>query len=92
MHIAVFDTHVFRPDGRKMHFDILVRDERDEDEDKRLERVLTHGRRYLSAKRVAADTLSAQECRFCHTGFAPPAVEEEIDRVGFAIIELRNCD
>lgn len=89
MKIAVFDTHVLRPDGRKMHFDILVRDQ---DGDRAPDVVLGHGRRYLAAKGVPADTLSAQECRFCHTEFASAPVEAEIDRIGFAIIELQNCD
>ena len=89
MDIAVFDTHVLRPDGRRMHFDILVRDQ---DPDRRPDTVLTHGRRYLAAKSVPTDSLSAQACRFCHRRFATPAVEAEIDRIGFAIIELENCD
>ena len=89
MKIAVFDTYVRRPDGRKMHFDILVRDQ---EPDKSLSVVLAHGRRYLEAKRVPADSLRAQECRFCHTESAPPAVEAEINRTGFAIVELQHCD
>jgi len=89
MKVAVFDTYVLRPDGRRMHFDILVRDQ---DADKAPGVVLAHGRRYLTAKGVPADTLSTEECRFCHTEFAPPPVEAEIDRIGFAIIELQNCD
>lgn len=89
MNIAVFDTHVLRPDGRRMRFDILVRDQ---EADKDRETVLAHGRRYLAAKGVPAETLQAQECRFCHTEFASPLVEAEINRTGFAIIELQNCD
>lgn len=89
MNIAVFDTYVQRPDGRTMHFDILVPDR---DADREPDVVLAHGRRYLEARGVPADTLTARECRFCHTEFAPPAVEEEINRIGFAIIELQNCD
>jgi hypothetical protein len=88
MKIAVFDTYVLRPDGRKMHFDILVRDQ---DRDKASGVVLAHGRRYLAAKGVPAETLSAQECRFCHTEFSSPPSEAEINRIGFAIIELENC-
>ena len=87
--IAVFDTRVRRPDGRTMHFDILVRDQ---DADKAPGLVLSHGRRYLAAKGVPVDTLSARECRFCHTESAPPSIEAEIERIGFAIIELQNCD
>ncbi len=89
MKIAVFDTYVIRPDGRRMHFDILVRDQ---NADRESSVVLAHGRRYLAAKGVAADSLRAQECRFCHTESAPVAIETEIDRAGFAIIELQNCD
>ena len=89
MKIAVFDTHVRRPDGRRMHFDILVRDEA---ADKDLALVLAHGRRYLSAKGVPPDQLTSQACRFCHTEFAPPEVEAEIADTGFAIIELQHCD
>ncbi len=89
MNVAVFDTHVLRPDGRKMHFDILVRDQKP---DKEIGVVLAHGRRYLAAKGVPADSLSAQECRFCHSEFSSPLVEEEINRIGFAVIELQNCD
>ncbi|RKP59114.1 DUF2024 family protein [Pararobbsia silviterrae] len=88
MKIAVFDTHVMRPDGRAMHFDVLVRDE---PADKQLPNVLAHARRYLDAKGVPADTLRADECRFCHTESAPPLIEAEIERAGFAIVELRNC-
>ena len=89
MKIAVFDTRVLRPDGRKMQFDILVRDQ---EPDKAPSVVLGHARRYLEAKGLPADTLSARECRFCHTEFAPLPVENEINHSGFAIMELQNCD
>ncbi|MEK6350959.1 MAG: DUF2024 family protein [Burkholderia sp.] len=89
MKIAVFDTYVTRPDGRRMHFDILVRDQPD---DKEPSRVLSHGRRYLAARGVPAVALEARECRFCHVESASPQVEAEIERIGFAIIELQHCD
>lgn len=89
MKIAVFDTYVLRPDGRRMDFDILVRDQ---SQDKDVDAVLAHGRRYLAAKQLPAESLTAQECRFCHVASAPPSVEEEMARTGFAIIELQNCD
>ncbi|QGZ63363.1 DUF2024 family protein [Paraburkholderia acidisoli] len=89
MKIAVFDTYVDRPDGRRMHFDILVRDQ---PADKAPELVLSHGRRYLAAKGVPATALEARECRFCHVESATPAIEAEVERIGFAIIELQHCD
>lgn len=87
MKIAVFDTYVTRPDGRIMHFDILVPEDQ-----KQLDRVLAHGRRYLAAKGVPADSLGAQECRYCHMESATEAVQAAVDADGFAILELGNCD
>lgn len=89
MRVAVFDTRVQRPDGRSMHFDILVRDEAAH---KDLPVVVAHGRRYLAAKGLPGAELGTRECRFCHVESAPPAVEAEIERIGFAIIELQDCD
>ncbi len=89
MQIAVFDTYVQRPDGRRMHFDVLVRDQHaDRDPDV----VLAHARSYLAAKGVSPESLAARECRFCHTEFAPPQIEAQITHSGFAIIEMENCD
>ena len=87
MQIAVFDTYVKRPDGRRMHFDILV-----PNEGKNLEAVLAFGHRYLSTKGIPASTLSASECRFCHIELAPATLEREIHAQGFSIIEMENCD
>lgn len=86
MKIAVFDTHLRRPDGSRMHFDILV-----DDQHKDIDTVLAHGRRYLAAKGLAPETLSARECRFCHTEPGHPDIEAEILKEGFAIIEMENC-
>ncbi len=88
MKIAVFDTHVIRPDGRRMHFDILVPDEGKQDH----EQVLRFGRIYLEAKGVPAETLRAEECRYCHMEHATEAVQAAVQEDGFAIIELAACD
>lgn len=87
MKIAVFDTYVKRPDGQVMHFDVLVREA-----DKQIEQVLQFGRRYLAAKGVPSETLSAQECRFCHMESATEPVQSAVEQDGFAIIEISNCD
>lgn len=87
MKIAVYDTFVTRLDGRVMHFDILV-----PAEGKELDTVLHHGRRYLATKGVPAESLTAQECRFCHLESATDVVQAAIDVDGFAVLELDNCD
>ena len=89
MKIAVFDTYVQRPDGRTMHFDILVRDD---PTSRSIEIVLAHGKSYLATKGIQNASLSARECRFCHIETASPAVEQDVARNGFAIIEMEHCD
>lgn len=86
MQISVYDTYVQRPDGLRMHFDILVPSQITD-----REVVLGYGRRYLAAKGVAPDTLRAEKCNYCHMESASAAVEEEIAAEGFAIIEMENC-
>lgn len=87
MQIAVFDTYVQRPDGRRMHFDILV-----PNEGKNLDTVLEFGRQYLAAKGLPAIDLTAKECRFCHIESATPEMERAVSATGFGIIEMENCD
>ena len=89
MKIAVFDTWVRRPDGRAMHFDILVTNE-PAHRDPAV--VLAHGRRYLAGKGLPPASLEARECRFCHTEPASPAQAAQIARDGFGVVELENCD
>jgi Domain of unknown function (DUF2024) len=87
MQISVYDTYVQRPDGLRMHFDILVpSDLRD------LDTVLSYGKTYLTAKGLPSSILKSQKCNFCHMESAPAAVEQEIAANGFAIIEMENCD
>jgi hypothetical protein len=86
MEIAVYDTYLPRPDGRVMHFDVLVPAEGHD-----LEQVLAYARRYLAAKGMPAKGLDAQACHFCHTEFAALPARQAIERDGFAIIELANC-
>jgi Domain of unknown function (DUF2024) len=86
MHISVYDTYVQRPDGLRMHFDILVpSDLRD------LDTVLHYGKAYLTAKGLPPSILTSQKCNFCHMESANTAVEKDIISKGFAIIEMENC-
>lgn len=86
MRISVYDTYVQRPDGRRMHFDILVPSDISAQEI-----VLQFGRRYLEAKGLSSADLKAEKCNYCHMESANSAVEEDIAINGFAIIEMENC-
>jgi hypothetical protein len=87
MRISVYDTYVQRPDGRRMHFDILVPSDTSD-----REAVLAYGRTYLAAKGLAPSDLKAEKCNYCHMESANPEVAQEIATTGFAIIEMENCN
>lgn len=87
MKVAVWDTYVTRNDGSVMHFDIVVPDElKDEDI------IHTFGQQYLSGKGQDGLKLDSEECRYCHIEVAPAYVVGDIERQGFHIIEMENCN
>jgi hypothetical protein len=86
MRISVYDTYVQRPDGLRMHFDVLVPSDLSDQA-----AVLSYGQIYLTAKGLPS-ILTSEKCNFCHIESANATVKQEIAARGFAIIEMENCD
>lgn len=87
MRVSVFDTYVTRNDGRVMHFDILV-----PESEQGLEKIYSFGQDFIASKNEKGRLLSARECKFCHIEDAAPEIVASIDKQGFHIIEMENCD
>lgn len=87
MKVSVWDTYVQREDGRRMHFDILVSSEFNDEL-----AIFGFGKEYLKSKSIESYELTAKECRFCHIEQAPEVITEEVSKRGYAIIEMENCD
>jgi len=87
MKITVWDTYVKREDGITMHFDILVPgDLKDE------QAIFNFGLDYLKTKSIMSIELTANECRFCHIEQATQEMIVSINKKGYAIIEMANCN
>lgn len=86
MKISVYDTYVQRPDGLRMHFDVLVPSDLSDQA-----AVLGYGQTYVASKGLPPSILKSEKCNFCHMESADAAVEQEITANGFAIIEMENC-
>ncbi|HRK52822.1 MAG TPA: DUF2024 family protein [Cyclobacteriaceae bacterium] len=87
MKVAVWDTYVTRDNGEQMHFDILVPSElKDENV------IYNYGKAFLKIKPFKVGELTSKECRFCHIEQATPDVVAQIEKVGYAIVEMENCD
>ena len=86
MKVAVWDTYVTRKDGKIMHFDILV------NESDKADQVFEYGKNYLKTVSQEGQVLTSKECKFCHIDKAPEAIENQISKKGFSIIEMENCN
>ena len=87
MNVSVWDTYVTRDDGKIMHFDILVpSDLLDKDA------VFQFGQKYLERKQIYSSTITTNECKFCHIEQATQEIMEQIQKNGYFIIEMENCN
>jgi hypothetical protein len=86
MKISVYDTYVPKDSDTVMHFDILV------EEKTLVDDVYAYGKEYLASKNLPNYTLTTSECRFCHMETAPKEVENSINKKGYYIIEMENCN
>ena len=86
MKVAVWDTYVTRKDGIVMHFDIIAPQEITD-----TSIIYNYGKEYLKTKGQEGQTLTSEECRFCHIEFIKPQWKEEINQKGYFIIEMENC-
>ncbi len=87
MKVSVWDTYVGREDGKVMHFDIVVPDTM-----MNPVRVFEYGRNYLATKPYGTGSLASEECRFCHIEEASEAMIQDIQKQGYHIIEMQNCE
>lgn len=87
MKVSVYDTYVPKDNSNSiMHFDILV------DENSSIDDVYAYGKEYLASKNMPNYMLTTSECRFCHMETAPEEVENSINKKGYYIIEMENCN
>ncbi len=87
MKVAVWDTYVMREDGHPMHFDILV-PENMKDKDV----IYNYGKAFLKSRPFKTGDLTSRECQFCHIEQATPEIVTQIEKEGYSIVEMENCD
>jgi len=87
MKVAVWDTYVKRKDGRKMHFDIIVPEDINNEEI-----VYSYGMEYLKKKNIESAGLTSKECKFCHIEKANENMIADLNSTGYHIVEMENCN
>lgn len=70
-----------------MHFDIIAPQEmKDKDV------IYGYGKAYLKSKGQEDQSLTANECSFCHIETVDPAWEKVIKQQAYYIYEMENCN
>lgn len=86
MQVAVWDTYVTKKDGSVMHFDIIAPSDL-----KDTATIYSFGKEYLKSKEQEGQAISSKECRFCHIEDVNPSMEAGINKNGYFILEMENC-
>ena len=68
MECAVYDTYVTKKDGKIMHFDVIVEAKTPH------EKAIEYGKEFLEEVGQGTQTMTQEECQFCHVQEAPPVV------------------
>lgn len=87
MKVAVWDTYVERENYNTMHFDILVPSNVTDEE-----KIFSFGMHYLKKKPFQTNKLTSNECRLCHIEQATEDIILDIEKNGYSIIEMENCN
>ena len=85
MECAVYDTYVTKKDGRIMHFDVIV------EANTSHEKAIDYGKEFLEQVGQGGQTMTQEECQFCHIQEAPPVVANEIENRGYFIQKMEGC-
>jgi Domain of unknown function (DUF2024) len=85
MECAVYDTYVTKKDGRIMHFDVIVEANTPHD------KAVDYGKEFLEQVGQGGQTMTQEECQFCHVQEAPPVVATEIENRGYFIQKMEGC-
>ncbi len=87
MEVAVWDTYVPRKDGKIMHFDIIAPSEMRD-----TAVIYGYGKEYLKSKGQEGQPLTSKECRLCHVRTVFPEWKADIQKKGYYILEMENCE
>ena len=63
---------------------------REDGKDKNI--IFDYGREFLSTKPFKTNGLSTKACTYCHMEMASDTISEAINRMGYFILEMENCE
>ncbi len=85
MKVDVYDTYATSPKGETIHFDVLVQTKTSP------ETAFEYARQWLASVGLHNATLKQSRCNFCHSENARQETVEDIEKIGYHIIQMEGC-
>lgn len=85
MKLDVYNTYARHSDGTLMHFDVLT------PSGSGIELAREQAMAWLDCIGVAANQLALESCDFCHVENATQEYATQVERRGYAILQLEGC-
>jgi hypothetical protein len=80
----VFDTYARTAEGRKMHFNVVL-DEQDQ------QQAIACAQHWLAGINLPDAVVTPENCFFYHSLEVPADMRAEIDKNGYAIYKMEGC-
>jgi len=84
MKIAVFDTYVKTREGARLHFDVLV-------PENKAQHAKAYAKQWLSEIGLPDNAIELESCRFCHNDMPVPEIAQQIHDKGYFILQMEGC-
>lgn len=84
MNVDVYDTYAHTTGGHQLHFDVLL-------PSGNAERITEYAHEWLQSIGVSIDSITLDQCRFCHTETANPEVQRQLETNGYFILQMEGC-
>ena len=82
---GIINTNILIENGKIMHFDVIVESSTPH------EKAIEYGKEYLKDAGQDGQSMTQEECQFCHVQEAPKIVEDSIQKSGYFIQKMEGC-
>lgn len=83
MKIDVYDTYVRTRDGALLHFDVFIPEGTSD--------AIRFAKQWLHEMGISYDKIEQENCQFCHSEIPDPEVIQQINHIGYYILQMEGC-
>ena len=85
MEVEVYDTYATKDKGIKFHFDVMLPIGGNQ------EQATSYAQNFIKIIAESKDSVKLDSCKFCHTEEAKTNVADRVEKDGYCIVPIENC-